>query len=94
MLGPAASSELNPVTRLLARLVGLPGHQGSDAHRVDPARWLELVNENQLGPFIGGHLLGLGRPQDIANGVYYLASDAARWITGIELSIDGGNVAA
>jgi len=44
--------------------------------------------------FKAGHLLGLGRPQDVANGVYYLASDAARWITGIELSIDGGTVAA
>jgi 3alpha(or 20beta)-hydroxysteroid dehydrogenase len=44
--------------------------------------------------FVNAHLLGLGRPQDIANGVYYLASEASKWITGIELSIDGGNVAA
>jgi 3alpha(or 20beta)-hydroxysteroid dehydrogenase len=44
--------------------------------------------------FVGAHLLGLGRPQDVANGVYYLASDAARWITGIELPIDGGYLAA
>jgi 3alpha(or 20beta)-hydroxysteroid dehydrogenase len=38
-------------------------------------------------------LLGLGVPQDVANGVWYLASDAARWLTGIELPIDGGNSA-
>jgi NAD(P)-dependent dehydrogenase (short-subunit alcohol dehydrogenase family) len=44
--------------------------------------------------FIGAHLLGLGRPQDIANGVYFLASNAAQWITGIELSVDGGYFAA
>lgn len=44
--------------------------------------------------FLGAHLIGFGRPQDIANGVCYLASDAARWITGIELSIDGGYFAA
>ncbi|WP_018990691.1 glucose 1-dehydrogenase [Aromatoleum toluclasticum] len=44
--------------------------------------------------FLGAHLIGFGRPQDIANGVRYLASDAARWITGIELSIDGGYFAA
>lgn len=44
--------------------------------------------------FIGAHLLGFGRPQDIANGVYFLASDAGKWITGIELSIDGGYFAA
>jgi len=36
------------------------------------------------------HLIGFGRPQDIANGVCYLASNAAQWITGTELSVDGG----
>jgi short-subunit dehydrogenase len=41
--------------------------------------------------FANAHLLGcLGRPQDIANGIYYLTSDAARWVTGIELCVDGG----
>ncbi len=40
--------------------------------------------------FEAAHPLGRGRPQDIANGVYYLASDAACWITGTELVIDGG----
>ena len=37
-----------------------------------------------------GHPLGLGRPEDIANAVCFLASDAARWMTGAELSVDGG----
>ena len=32
----------------------------------------------------------LGSPQDIANGVLFLASDHASWITGQTLSIDGG----
>lgn len=36
------------------------------------------------------HLLGLGKPEDIANGVIYLLSDASRWITGQNLVIDGG----
>lgn len=32
----------------------------------------------------------LGRPQDIANAVVFLASDAASWITGQTLSVSGG----
>jgi 3-oxoacyl-[acyl-carrier protein] reductase len=32
----------------------------------------------------------LGSPQDIANGVMFLASDHATWITGQTLAIDGG----
>ena len=36
------------------------------------------------------HLLGFGAPPDVASAVIYLASDAARWITGTELVIDGG----
>ncbi len=34
-----------------------------------------------------------GQPEDIANGVLYLASDAARHVTGSELVIDGGMTA-
>ena len=32
----------------------------------------------------------LGKPEDIANAVVFLASDAAAWITGQTLSVDGG----
>lgn len=31
-----------------------------------------------------------GRPDDIAAGVYWLASDEAEWVTGTVLRIDGG----
>lgn len=34
-----------------------------------------------------------GTPQDIADGVLYLASDASRYVTGLELVIDGGMTA-
>ncbi|MNJ04103.1 Glucose 1-dehydrogenase 2 [compost metagenome] len=32
----------------------------------------------------------LGQPEDVANAVLFLASDESRYITGIELIIDGG----
>ena len=36
------------------------------------------------------HPLGQGEAIDIANGIAFLLSDAARWITGSVLPIDGG----
>ena len=36
------------------------------------------------------HPLGLGKPEDIANSCAFLLSDAARWITGTNLIVDGG----
>jgi NAD(P)-dependent dehydrogenase (short-subunit alcohol dehydrogenase family) len=35
------------------------------------------------------HLLGLGKPEDIANACIYLLSDASRWVTGSNLVVDG-----
>ena len=34
--------------------------------------------------------LGIGSPRDVANGIAFLLSEAARWITGTTLTIDGG----
>jgi len=39
------------------------------------------------------HPLGLGLPEDIAHACVYLLSDAARWVTGTNLIIDGGYTA-
>ena len=39
------------------------------------------------------HLLGLGETEDIANACIYLLSDASRWVTGIDLCVDGGYTA-
>ena len=38
------------------------------------------------------HPLGLGTPEDVANGAIYLLSDASRWVTGTSLIMDGGAV--
>lgn len=39
------------------------------------------------------HPLGLGKPEDVANACIYLLSDAARWVTGANLIVDGGYTA-
>jgi NAD(P)-dependent dehydrogenase (short-subunit alcohol dehydrogenase family) len=36
----------------------------------------------------------LGEPDDIARAIVFLASDAASWITGVVLPVDGGVVGA
>lgn len=38
----------------------------------------------------GLHPMGYGEPSDVANAVCYLASSAAKWVTGAELALDGG----
>jgi 3alpha(or 20beta)-hydroxysteroid dehydrogenase len=44
--------------------------------------------------FKAAHPMGrFGEPADVANAVVYLASDAAKWITGTELVLDGGYTA-
>jgi 3(or 17)beta-hydroxysteroid dehydrogenase len=46
------------------------------------------------GQLVERHPLGrLGTPEDVANGVVYLASDESAFVTGSELVIDGGYTA-
>ncbi len=36
------------------------------------------------------HALGLGTPQDVANAIVYLLSEASKWVTGSVMNADGG----
>jgi 3-oxoacyl-[acyl-carrier protein] reductase len=56
--------------------------------KTDMARALWEPNEDAMAR---GHALGrLGEPDDIASGALFLVSDAASWITGEVLVVDGG----
>ena len=37
-------------------------------------------------------LMRIGRPEDVANAVYFLCSDESNYITGQIISVDGGIV--
>ncbi len=51
----------------------------------------ELRRRGQLDTLVKRHPLGfLGEPDDVAYAAVYLASDEARWITGVALPVDGG----
>ena len=50
-----------------------------------------LANESGRRESVARHPIGrLGRPEDVAYGVLYLASDESSFVTGSELVIDGG----
>jgi NAD(P)-dependent dehydrogenase (short-subunit alcohol dehydrogenase family) len=49
----------------------------------DPARMQKALDRTPMGHF--------GKPEDIGWAAVFLASDAARYITGISLPVDGGN---
>jgi len=54
----------------------------TEARRGDPVAYKLTVSRIPLGRY--------GQPEDVANGVLYLASDESAWVTGSELVIDGG----
>lgn len=56
----------------------------SAAHMADPESRAKLEN---------AHPLGLGDPKDVANAIIFLLSDASKWITGTNLTVDGGYTA-
>ena len=54
----------------------------TEVRRSDAETYAEMVSRIPLGRF--------GEPEEIANGVLYLASDESGWVTGSELVLDGG----
>lgn len=57
-------------------------------------RQKESLPPEQFAAIEAMHPLGLGQPEDVANGIAFLLSDAARWVTGTTIAIDGGYLAA
>ncbi len=54
----------------------------------------KITREKMIADIASGIPLGsMGEPSDVANAVLYLGSDESKYITGIELTIDGGILA-
>ncbi len=49
----------------------------------DPLRKQKVLSRTPMGK--------LGSPEDVAEAIYYLSSDAAKYLTGVVLPVDGGN---
>jgi NAD(P)-dependent dehydrogenase (short-subunit alcohol dehydrogenase family) len=73
--------ELAPAVRVNAVLPGIIGTEMNRQH---------FANPDFVASLRATHPLGLGRPEDVADAVEFLASDRARWITGQEIVVDGG----
>lgn len=59
-----------------------------ETEMVDRTR--ELMTPEAFAGMVAKHPMGIGRPEDVANAVCFLLSDAAKWITGVTMVLDGG----
>ena len=57
---------------------------------LDGVKKLYRTEEEFVSSIASKHPLGLGNSEDVASAVIYLLSDAARWVTGSVLNVDGG----
>ena len=79
------SVELAPMIRVNAVLPGIIETEMNKEHFED---------SDFVASLRATHPLGLGQSEDIADAVEFLISDKARWITGQEIVVDGGRLAA
>lgn len=56
-------------------------------------RTKDNMTESQFQHMLDQHPMGIGQPEDVANAVAFLVSDAAKWINAITLPVEGGYLA-
>lgn len=88
----AAKAGLVGMTKALAQEVG---SRGITVNVVAPGfvetPMTDALNADQRARLVGAIPLGrMGRPEDVAAAVAYLASDEAAWVTGATLHVNGG----
>ena len=66
--------------------IEFPGGMWEQRKKSDPALYNGVLNRIRFGR--------LGTPQEVANVALFLASDAASWVTGQTIAVDGGQVLA
>lgn len=95
--GIAYNSSKGAVVQMVRTLAGQLAPHGITVNGICPG-WTKtaMTKETHGDPAlyaraIASHPLGrLGTPEDIAGAAFFLASDDASWITGVNLPVDGG----
>lgn len=56
-------------------------------------RFRNSISDEAYQRVIDMHPLGIGQPEDVANAIAFLLSDASKWMTGSVMCVDGGFLA-
>lgn len=90
----ATKGAINSFSKVLAVELGTQKvrvnciHPGIVKTKSDPKDW--AVTKEELSAEEARYPLGFGEPDDIAYAAVYLLSDAAKWVTGSDMIVDGG----
>ena len=89
---PTSKFAVNGLTVSLARELGPRGIRvNAVAPGITETDMMKAVPKEVMDPLVRQiPLRRLGKPEDIANGILFLSSSAASYVTGICLQIDGG----
>ncbi len=92
----ASKSALDSMVRCLAKELA---PKGIRVNAVAPGRIKtpmgenvdkKIVSETSHEVFVDRQYLGYGEPEDVANAIAFLLSEASKFITGVSLPVDGG----
>ena len=90
----ATKGAINSFSKVLAVELGVQKirvnciHPGIVRTNANPQDW--AVTKEELSAEEARYPLGFGNPDDIAYAAVYLLSDVAKWITGSDMIVDGG----
>lgn len=91
----AAKAAVNSAVQVLAKEICKKGHR---INSIMPG-WVKSPMTDELGKVsnltsvMEHQLLGIGKATDVSGMILFLLSDKAQWITGTNLSVDGGSLA-
>jgi len=92
----AAKAALNASVRCIAKEMASNGIRANvvSPGTIDTKRHQDFQavagNDPETAAFIARQYIGLGQPDDVANTIAFLLSDASRLITGSNINVDGG----